>query len=228
MKTFHIDGEGDAGECRAKQGKCPFGSDINHYASLEDARNAYELSMASERTQNILSKHNERQKVLDDKSSYDELKATATAIVSFKGKNDRELIKEFKNVKLDDPIAIKFKDGSVFLGKASDGLDQDMKRGRMSKILAPGVYQFGALSLKGVPHIVHVDEMEEALVLDKSLSPTSKLDKNEFSKVEEENSPKPRIYENEHYTFLTASKGKAKNHHLQAIINATLPKDSAS
>ena len=34
---FHINSAGNPGECRAKEGKCPFGADVPHYASEEEA-----------------------------------------------------------------------------------------------------------------------------------------------------------------------------------------------
>jgi len=45
MVTFHINGNGDSGECLASNGKCPFGGAEIHYASREIAREAYEKSM---------------------------------------------------------------------------------------------------------------------------------------------------------------------------------------
>lgn len=48
MKKFHINSEtGDIGPCRATQDGCPFGGVAQHYASLENAQLAFELSMGS-------------------------------------------------------------------------------------------------------------------------------------------------------------------------------------
>lgn len=41
---FHINPDnGDVGACAAKNGKCPFGNDDEHYTSSESAREAYEM-----------------------------------------------------------------------------------------------------------------------------------------------------------------------------------------
>lgn len=45
MKKFHINSNGDAGECHATVGNCPFGGDENHYVSVSDAREAFEMNM---------------------------------------------------------------------------------------------------------------------------------------------------------------------------------------
>lgn len=43
MAKFHINPEtGDAGSCKATQGKCPFGGESEHYPSADEARAAYE------------------------------------------------------------------------------------------------------------------------------------------------------------------------------------------
>lgn len=47
MAKYHINGEGNPGLCKAQSGKCPFGGEANHYSSQENARKAFELSMAS-------------------------------------------------------------------------------------------------------------------------------------------------------------------------------------
>ena len=47
MTKYHINGEGNPGLCKAQNGKCPFGGEANHYSSQENARKAFELSMAS-------------------------------------------------------------------------------------------------------------------------------------------------------------------------------------
>jgi len=47
MAKFHINPKtGEPGSCKATQGGCPFGGDEAHYGSAEDARKAFELSMA--------------------------------------------------------------------------------------------------------------------------------------------------------------------------------------
>lgn len=48
MPKFHLNDKGEAGQCRATQGGCPFGGDAQHYSSTEKARTAYEASMAAE------------------------------------------------------------------------------------------------------------------------------------------------------------------------------------
>ncbi len=47
MAKFHLNEQGDPGRCRAWKGKCPFGSNEEHYDSLEAARKAYEARAAS-------------------------------------------------------------------------------------------------------------------------------------------------------------------------------------
>lgn len=48
MAKFHINPEsGEPGECSAKPGNCPFGDDSDHYASLAQARGAFEELMSS-------------------------------------------------------------------------------------------------------------------------------------------------------------------------------------
>lgn len=42
MKRFHVNGKGEPGECRAREGQCPFASDDNHFATKEAARKFYE------------------------------------------------------------------------------------------------------------------------------------------------------------------------------------------
>lgn len=42
MAKFHINRKGDATQCRAKTGACPFGSNEQHYSTREEAREAYE------------------------------------------------------------------------------------------------------------------------------------------------------------------------------------------
>lgn len=48
MSKFHLNDKGEAGQCRATQGGCPFGGEAQHYSSTEKARTAYEASMAAE------------------------------------------------------------------------------------------------------------------------------------------------------------------------------------
>jgi hypothetical protein len=49
MAKYHINPEsGEVSACRAKQDRCPFGGLSAHYASKENAQQAYELSMASQ------------------------------------------------------------------------------------------------------------------------------------------------------------------------------------
>lgn len=45
---FHINTKGEAGECGASKGDCPFGSKEEHYDSLELARKAFEATMSGE------------------------------------------------------------------------------------------------------------------------------------------------------------------------------------
>lgn len=42
MAKFHINDNGDAGECSAKPGNCPFGDESTHFTSAEAARANYE------------------------------------------------------------------------------------------------------------------------------------------------------------------------------------------
>lgn len=43
MSKFHINPEGEPGDCSAQAGNCPFGTEDNHYDTIEDARKAYEM-----------------------------------------------------------------------------------------------------------------------------------------------------------------------------------------
>lgn len=45
MAKFHINGNGEAGACRAEKGGCPFGSESEHFTTPEAAREAYEARM---------------------------------------------------------------------------------------------------------------------------------------------------------------------------------------
>lgn len=51
MAKYHINDKGDAGECKAAAGKCPFGDDDKHYTSAGAARAAYEELMAQRERQ---------------------------------------------------------------------------------------------------------------------------------------------------------------------------------
>lgn len=48
MTKFHVNNKGEAGQCRANQGGCPFGGEAQHYDSIEKARTAYESSRSAE------------------------------------------------------------------------------------------------------------------------------------------------------------------------------------
>lgn len=48
MAKYHVNEAGDAGPCKAEKGQCPFGGEAQHYATPEVARQAYELSLASQ------------------------------------------------------------------------------------------------------------------------------------------------------------------------------------
>lgn len=56
MAKFHINNAGEAGQCRATQGGCPFGGDAQHYESPEFARQAFELSMAGSQVPEVSKK----------------------------------------------------------------------------------------------------------------------------------------------------------------------------
>jgi len=47
MARYHINSKGEAGECHADKGNCPFTSAENHFDSAEEARAAFESSMAA-------------------------------------------------------------------------------------------------------------------------------------------------------------------------------------
>lgn len=58
MAKFHLNDKGVPGACTAKNGKCPFGGEHQHYDSMSKAQSAYELSMgASAFTAATHSKH---------------------------------------------------------------------------------------------------------------------------------------------------------------------------
>lgn len=42
MSKFHINSKGEAGQCSATKGNCPFGGDENHYDSVASAQKAFE------------------------------------------------------------------------------------------------------------------------------------------------------------------------------------------
>ncbi len=46
MAKYHVNAEGKAGLCRATTGKCPFGGELEHYSTADDARKAYEKFMS--------------------------------------------------------------------------------------------------------------------------------------------------------------------------------------
>jgi len=47
MNKFHINTAGEAGQCKAVNGKCPFGSESEHFTSAEAAREAFEARQES-------------------------------------------------------------------------------------------------------------------------------------------------------------------------------------
>lgn len=47
MSKFHINTAGEAGQCRAENGKCPFGGESDHFTSADAAREAYESKQES-------------------------------------------------------------------------------------------------------------------------------------------------------------------------------------
>jgi len=50
MMKFHVNGNGDAGVCRAQNGGCPFGGEESHFDSVGAARQAFEESMEAQKT----------------------------------------------------------------------------------------------------------------------------------------------------------------------------------
>lgn len=46
--SFHVNTAGNAGECRAQKGGCPFGSADEHFATAGEARDNFEKNMATE------------------------------------------------------------------------------------------------------------------------------------------------------------------------------------
>lgn len=77
MPKFHINNNGEAGACRATNGVCPFGGDAQHYSSFENARAAFELSMAAEAIPNPSRKKASAEDMYDPSDyqgfSYDEV-----------------------------------------------------------------------------------------------------------------------------------------------------------
>lgn len=47
MAKFHINAKGDASQCRANKGRCPFGDSDEHFDSKEEARKSYEETQDS-------------------------------------------------------------------------------------------------------------------------------------------------------------------------------------
>ena len=48
MAKFHINGNGEAGQCRAQAGGCPFGGEAEHFTTAEAARESFEARMGDE------------------------------------------------------------------------------------------------------------------------------------------------------------------------------------
>jgi len=46
MAKYHVNSAGEAGVCKAKTGACPFGDAVDHYASADEARAAFEKANA--------------------------------------------------------------------------------------------------------------------------------------------------------------------------------------
>jgi len=46
MAKFHINGNGEAGQCKAQAGGCPFGGESEHFTTAEAARDAFEARMS--------------------------------------------------------------------------------------------------------------------------------------------------------------------------------------
>jgi len=47
MAKFHINSAGEAGQCKAVNGNCPFGGESDHFTSAEAAREAFEAKQES-------------------------------------------------------------------------------------------------------------------------------------------------------------------------------------
>lgn len=47
MVRFHVNGNGEAGVCKAQEDNCPLSDETEHYSSLEEARKAYEEKMVT-------------------------------------------------------------------------------------------------------------------------------------------------------------------------------------
>jgi superoxide dismutase len=48
MSKFHIKPDGTIGVCKAQKGKCPYGSEADHYSSVEEASKAFQQRMEQE------------------------------------------------------------------------------------------------------------------------------------------------------------------------------------
>jgi hypothetical protein len=48
MAKFHIREDGNPGVCSASEGGCPFGANVPHYATKDEARRAYEQLVKDE------------------------------------------------------------------------------------------------------------------------------------------------------------------------------------
>ena len=67
---YHINPEtGNPNKCYAKQGRCPFGSDENHFPTKAEARSAYEGKMAE---QAVVSQKREKDAAKDSRDVHDE------------------------------------------------------------------------------------------------------------------------------------------------------------
>ena len=56
MSKYHINEAGNAGVCNAQSGGCPFGGELEHYDTPEDARTAYEKVMSEGASWNSISR----------------------------------------------------------------------------------------------------------------------------------------------------------------------------
>lgn len=56
MNKFHINSKGDASQCKATKGQCPFGDEEEHYATREEAQAAFERERAFDMLAKISSK----------------------------------------------------------------------------------------------------------------------------------------------------------------------------
>jgi hypothetical protein len=53
--SFHVNAAGNAGECRAQKGGCPFGSADEHFSTAAEARDNFEKNMAKETVTSVKS-----------------------------------------------------------------------------------------------------------------------------------------------------------------------------